>query len=50
MVAKQAKSSNEVYDKLIEFDFPEGDKIKKFANDLYDNFGVKNFKPKLSVR
>jgi pre-mRNA-splicing factor ATP-dependent RNA helicase DHX16 len=47
-LAKNAKRAEEVYEKLIDFEFPEGEGVKEFANDLFDKFGVKNLKPKVS--
>ncbi len=50
LLAKQCKSSQEIYDKLVDFDLPSGNKTKTFSDDLYAKYGIKNFKSKISVR
>jgi pre-mRNA-splicing factor ATP-dependent RNA helicase DHX16 len=47
-LATNAKQPGEIYNKLVEFEFPENAGVKQFAEDLFDKFGVKNFKPKVS--
>jgi len=47
-ISKSAKNGKEIYDKLVDMDFPEGTQTSNFSESLYDRFGIKNYKNKLS--
>jgi pre-mRNA-splicing factor ATP-dependent RNA helicase DHX16 len=53
-VSKNAKKSQEIYNNLKDFDFPEGANLQNFSEKLYEKYGVKQSeislsnKPKLS--
>lgn len=40
-ISKGAKSAKEVYEKLVDFDFPEGPALQNFSENLYSRYGVK---------
>ena len=49
-ISKNAKKIQDVYKGLIDFDFPEGDSLQNFSENLFQKYGAKvnNNIPKLS--
>ena len=47
-ISKGASTGKEIHDKLLDFDFPEGAALTDFSESLYNKFGNKKVKAKMS--
>jgi pre-mRNA-splicing factor ATP-dependent RNA helicase DHX16 len=47
-ISRSAKSAKDIYEKLLDIEFTETPSLKVFSEQLYEKFGIKNYKPKIS--
>jgi hypothetical protein len=47
-MSKKAKNKKEIYENLVDFEFPSDIKTESFSEILYSKFSLKNSEPKIS--